>query len=931
MRRIAILSVVAALLLSGSVIFAADRLVPSQYPTIQAGIDAAVDGDTVVVGPNTYYENINFGGKSITVTSTDPNNPATTVIDAGGSGTVVTFPDAASANCLLAGFTITGGNASYDGGGIHCANGTITINNCIITGNSAAREGGGIYDDEADLTLHGCTFSRNVASESGGGIVNYYGSLILADCTFSDNVAVALSGGGLYTQWGELTLSDCTFNSNSARVEGGGLATDHKRVTVTNCTFTGNSAGFGGGMNNSHWGATATNCIFTGNSADHGGGIRTNILYLGDLMLSNCTFSDNVANDYGGAVCSQVDGNLMLTNCILWGNSANEGPQIALTGDGTVSISYSCLQGGQLDIYTGPGSTVNWLSANIENDPCLVAGPQGACYLSQTAAGQGTDSPCVNTGSDTATNLGMDVFTTRIDEVSDVGIVDMGYHYPAVRVGGPDVGGDLVVDFADYALFAAGYNENSMTIRRGAVVVDGNLGEWSEGAEWVKLDKVYYASPNDVSEAWFALRWDANTSKIYAAVIVYDGDHVFSDEYMSWNASDRIEIYSQGDAEGGTGWVGDYDVAQQYMVGPNTSGGYWGTWAFGEPLGGEGLEYAVVVDGERIIYEVGVKQFDNYGGLCCGQTIVSDLEVGDVVGLDLIASTRSSEGFGMLSENEMTGKSGDANQFAHYMLSDQAGGPPCFARPSDLDGSCQIDFGDLAVLVYNWLDCYVGPASTPTPPDSSAGADPNLTLVWKAGHGSLSHDVYLGTDANVVDSAVHSSPEFMGTVSEADFDPCQLEFGTDYYWRIDEVGPACVAKGNIWSFTTDDGKASDPNPANGRTLVPLDKVLSWTPGLYASLHDVYFGTDYNDVNDADTTDVLVYMGEQLDSLWDPCGLAASGSERGGGQRRRRRRSGGGKLSKSEHGVQETDDARQGCNDGGYREILWQVSSCEARQ
>ncbi|MHC4867937.1 MAG: hypothetical protein ACYTEX_28025, partial [Planctomycetota bacterium] len=401
-------SFAAAFLFAASAVFAADLSVPGQYPTIQAAIDAADDNDTIIVAQGTYYENIDFGGKSITVTSTDPNDPnvvAGTIIDASGSGTAVTFPHDANAVCALAGLTVTDGNSSGNGGGILCVNGHITINNCIITDNSAAGNGGGLF--------------------------NSAGNLMLTGCTFSENVAVHSNGGGIYSMDGELTLTDCTFSGNSGGFEGGGVATDYKRVTLTNCKFIGNSAIWGGGMNNSHWGATATNCIFTGNSAEHGGGIRTNNLFLGDLTLTNCTFSGNSADAYGGGVSNHWGGNLTLTNCILWGNSANEGPQIAVEENGTVSVSYCCLQGGQWDVYTGQGATLNWLSGNIETDPRFVIGPQGDYYLSQIAAGQVVDSPCVDAGSDLATNLGMDVSTTRTDEVSDVGTVDMGYHYPA--------------------------------------------------------------------------------------------------------------------------------------------------------------------------------------------------------------------------------------------------------------------------------------------------------------------------------------------------------------------------------------------------------------------------------------------------------------------------------------------------------------------
>jgi predicted outer membrane repeat protein len=256
--------------------------------------------------------------------------------------------------------------------------------------------------------------------------------LIVTDCTFAENRAPNASGGGIRSIRGKLILADCTFTSNSALGDGGGVATDYGRVTVTNCAFNGNTAlSRGGGMNNSHWGATATNCIFTENSANRGGGICMKILRSGDLTLrlSNCTFSGNVANYYGGAVCNREEGNLILTNSIAWGNSAPEGPQIAFEGWGTVSVSHSCLQGGEWDLYVG--GTLNWLDGNIENDPCFVTGPVGNCYLSQILAGQAVDSQCVDAGSDSAGNQGMDAYTTRTDHVEDQGVVDMGYHYPA--------------------------------------------------------------------------------------------------------------------------------------------------------------------------------------------------------------------------------------------------------------------------------------------------------------------------------------------------------------------------------------------------------------------------------------------------------------------------------------------------------------------
>jgi len=100
------------------------------YGYIQAAIDHAAPGDEIVIGPGTYQENIDFEGKNLTVTSTDPNDPtivAATIINGVGQLPVVTLSRGQGAGCVLAGLTITGGTV-----GISCGDATPTIRNCTI-------------------------------------------------------------------------------------------------------------------------------------------------------------------------------------------------------------------------------------------------------------------------------------------------------------------------------------------------------------------------------------------------------------------------------------------------------------------------------------------------------------------------------------------------------------------------------------------------------------------------------------------------------------------------------------------------------------------------------------------------------------------------------------------------------------------------------
>ncbi len=183
---------------------------------LQVQIDAAVDGDVIVVEPGIYEGPLFFKGKNITLTSTDPTDSAVvaaTVLQGRGNSSVVTFAGTENDTCALAGFTITGGS-SLRGGGI-CANSAQAgISHCVIQNNTATY-GGGIADCLGKIEK--CVISSNSGISNGGGLVKCAG--LISNCLIVNNTAV--SGAGLNNCDG--VIVNCTIADNTATSNGGGL------------------------------------------------------------------------------------------------------------------------------------------------------------------------------------------------------------------------------------------------------------------------------------------------------------------------------------------------------------------------------------------------------------------------------------------------------------------------------------------------------------------------------------------------------------------------------------------------------------------------------------------------------------------------------------------------------------------------------------
>lgn len=361
--------------------------VPSGYSSIQSAIDNAADNDTIIVSPGIYPENINFLGKAITVSSVNPDDPATvaaTVIDGSipddpNNASVVTFNSGEDNDSVLTGFTITGGTGTWlviawdlhapywnrCGGGVVCYNmSQPTITKNVFSSNSTG-EGGGIY-------VYGNPV--NIYSPSDPPV---HITPVISDNTFTNNSAIKEHG-----------FSPPDNNYVFAEHGDGGAIVCFQGVdpVIKNNLIQLNHAdSYGGGMHLRQWshGIIEDNQIIS-NDSRLGAGIH--ITYSSSPTIKKNLIQSNIAGNLGGGgiYVYYLSDPLIEQNLILQNVSANgAGIAIKYSSFSTIrnNIIKDNIDGAGIDV-TGSSPTI--LHNTIINHSPVPSRPGGICCIGST-------------------------------------------------------------------------------------------------------------------------------------------------------------------------------------------------------------------------------------------------------------------------------------------------------------------------------------------------------------------------------------------------------------------------------------------------------------------------------------------------------------------------------------------------------------------
>ncbi len=360
--------------------------IPTDYTTIQEGINNTDTGDTVLVLPGAYYENLTFNGNNITLMgefglSGDTASIAETILNGNATETVILIENPLDTAVAILGLTVTNGQGYPYGtyataGGITCKSGaSVTINHVVVSNNQGTY-GGGILIKNARGTIENCMFSENIGVY-GGGILIFDSNVSITSSGIHNNVASS-TGGGLYVFQSEIVIDSTTIESNLSENTGGGIHVSASTGSIQASSIIGNT--------------TQTN----------GGGVFS---YSSDMDIADCNIDSNWATYNGGGCYLIFSSMFQLQASRLQGNHAQENGGALYCGS-----SSHIMLGGSRIIYNTAGIQTGGLYFTQNSLPVFDSSNRCSIYLN---VGMGTGNEI---SIDTLSSLTMplDTFTVFI-------------------------------------------------------------------------------------------------------------------------------------------------------------------------------------------------------------------------------------------------------------------------------------------------------------------------------------------------------------------------------------------------------------------------------------------------------------------------------------------------------------------------------------
>lgn len=378
--------------------------VPGDYSTIQEAIDGAAAGSVIIIEPGTYYENIDFKGKELTLKSTNPDDYAiveSTIIDGGGKGSTVSIRNGEGQGATLMGLHITGGSGGresfdfdengtltnaneYLGGGILIMNGSApTITQCIIRENYSTEAetgegaGGGItIVGNSSATISANLIDSNESDVGGGIVVAYNSSAVVRDNTISGNRSPStgnadnFSGGVFVIYNSTATVENNTITANTSPFNVGGvMVMFNSVVTVKGNTITlnsGQSASCGVFVAGESDATIENNRINNNESSEMCGGVI--VSEFSTATVRNNNIDDNKAKLSGGVIVIDNSNVTIDKNTIRSNLATSVGGGILIIDKATATVTNNILENNQAK-ETGGAITVDYTSTLNLDDP----------------------------------------------------------------------------------------------------------------------------------------------------------------------------------------------------------------------------------------------------------------------------------------------------------------------------------------------------------------------------------------------------------------------------------------------------------------------------------------------------------------------------------------------------------------------------------